>query len=172
MKDNQYLFAKDNYEDSKYILWSIAGALQFTKNMMIIFAPDEEDYVRFDIELNRNLHKKQKYTAPVNISWGYDNRSALIRIPRTNKDFERRLEFRLGSGSSDVDLVCIFFLLAILEGIKQKEKPRGSAIYGNAFDEQYNLELLPNYTEAKNYFLNNNPLINKILSILSQNKLD
>ncbi len=170
MQNDDFLFAKNHEQESRYLQKSIAGALKFTKNMMIIFAPKPEDYARFDLELNRNLHKKQKYTAPVNISWGYNNRTALIRIPATQKISERRLEFRLAANSADIYLISTFFLLAVLQGIKMEgELPR--EIYGNSFDEQYNLEALPSYEAAQNYFLNN-PLTDKIFFILDSNKLD
>ncbi len=170
MQNNNYLFAKNDDQESLYLLQSIAAALAFTKNMMLIFAPKPEDYLRFDLKLNRHLHKKQKYTAPVNISWGYNNRTALVRIPATQKINERRLEFRLGASSADIYLATTFFLLAILEGMQKRMEPQ-LEIYGNSFDEQYNLENLPKYEEAQNYFLNN-PLTNKILLILDSKKLD
>jgi glutamine synthetase len=169
-KNGKFLFAKNGNEESKYLTHSISSVLNYTKNMMIIFAPNCEDYLRFNLELNRDLHKKKKYTAPVNISWGYNNRTALIRIPHTRNDSERRLEFRLGASSADIYLMIAFFLLAILQGLEKCDDPK-LEIYGNAFDEQYDLEPLPRYEEAKNYFLNNS-LMDKILSILSASKLD
>lgn len=170
MNENNFLFAKTHGQESKYLLHSIAAALKFTHNMMIIFAPKPEDYLRFGLELNRNLHKQKKYTAPVNIGWGYNNRSALIRVPATQTISERRLEFRLGSSSADIYLTSTFFLLAILQGIKKEDK-LPSEIYGNSFDDQYDLKPLPSYEEAKSHFLNND-LTNEILFILDSNKLD
>ncbi|MFT6332693.1 MAG: glutamine synthetase, partial [Lentimonas sp.] len=151
MKNSDYLFSKNDNTESEYLLHCISGILNNVKNMMIIFAPEGQDYQRFDLKLNRNLHKKQKFTAPVNISWGYDNRTSLVRIPKTNRIDDRRLEFRLASNAADIYLAMSFFLLAISEGLEQKiEAPK--EIYGNAFDEQYGLEILPNYEEAKGCF--------------------
>ena len=171
IKSGEYLFVKDGLEESKYISQSIGATLKFTKNMMFVFAPEPADYLRFDLEINRGLHKIGKYTAPVNIGWGYNNRTALIRIPATKKPEERRLEFRLASSSADIYLTNLFFLLAILEGIK-KEEVLPEEIYGNAFDEKYDLETLPNYEQAQDYFLNNNPLLGEILFILSGKKFN
>ncbi|MFT5702791.1 MAG: glutamine synthetase [Rickettsiales bacterium] len=171
ISNGKFLFTKDEREESKYLLNSIFSSLRFTKNMMLVFAQETEDYLRLDLELNRNLHQQKKYTAPVNISWGYNNRTTLVRIPESQKDSDRRLEFRLASSSADTHLIIIFFLLAVLEGL-ENEALSIPAIYGNSFDDQYNLEKLPSYSEAKDYFVKNNPLIDKILFILSQSELD
>lgn len=152
IKNNQYLFAKDEKTESDYLLWSIAGILENTKKIMIAFAPNEEDFQRFEINFNRNLHKIKKYPSPTNISWGYDNRSALVRIPRTQKMEERRLEYRLGGSTADIYMMCACFLSAILDGIEKKKYPI-KEIYGNAFDEQYSyLESLPSFDNAKEFF--------------------
>ena len=121
---NTYLFAKKHQEglESEYLLGSVAGLLEFTHNIMIIFAPKTEDYLRFDKEINVNLFKNKKYTAPINISWGYDNRTALVRIPLSKHDYERRLEFRLGASDADIYLSVTFFLLVILEGMFDNKK--------------------------------------------------
>lgn len=136
MQDGKFLFAKDDNKESKYLLWSISGVLEKTRNMIEIFAPKPEDLQRFDIKINRNLHLLRKYTSPVNISWGYDNRSALIRVPATRDNHLRRIEYRLGCASCDIDLAITHFLSAVFEGIKMKKDPI-KEIYGNAFDEQY-----------------------------------
>lgn len=156
---NHYLFAKNSFEESKYLLHAIAGILTNIKNLLLIAAPTHEDYPRFDRQLNNQLYKNKKYTAPVNISWGYDNRTALIRIPTTKEPSVRRLEFRLPSADSDVYLMTSFLLLAVLFGIEVRISPP-PAIYGNAFDEQYDLEkLINNFAVAKQSFFNNNPLL-------------
>ncbi|MFT6106534.1 MAG: glutamine synthetase [Rickettsiales bacterium] len=150
-KNNKLIFAKNEGVESECLLHCVSGILGNIKNMMIIFAPLKQDYQRLDMQINRSLHKERKFTAPTNISWGYDNRTTLIRIPKTNKDNDRRLEFRLASNSSDIYLAISFLLLAILEGLSKKSKAP-QEIYGNSFDGQYELEVLPNYEEAKGYF--------------------
>lgn len=136
IQDGKFLFAKDDAQESKYLLWSISGALEKTRNMIEVFAPESEDLQRFDIEINRNLHRSKKYTSPTNISWGYDNRSALIRVPATRNNDLRRIEYRLGCASCDIQLAITHFLSAVFEGIEMKKNPI-KEIYGNAFDEQY-----------------------------------
>ncbi|MCE3255868.1 MAG: Glutamine synthetase, catalytic domain [Rickettsiaceae bacterium] len=171
IQNNNYLFARTSEEESQYLLQSVAALLGSVENMMLIFAPEEKDYLRFDLELNRNLYRNGKYPAPTSIGWGYDNRSALLRIPPVKIEEDRRLEFRLGGSDIDIYLASMFFLLAILKITEKEMKPQ-PATYGNAFDIQYDLKILPNYQQARDYFLNNNQLVDEILLILKNNKFD
>ncbi len=162
-QNNNFLFSKNRESESNQLLSSIANLLKFTNNMMIIFAPKTQDYLRFDRELNINLHKNKKYTAPVNISWGYENRTTLIRVPTVKDASQRRLEFRPAASDADIYLVITFFLLIILDAIDNNIEPI-SPIYGNAFDEKYQLEMLPkNYQIAQDYFFTKNKILDKIL---------
>ncbi|EFK95013.1 Glutamine synthetase (Glutamate--ammonia ligase) [sediment metagenome] len=164
---NNFLFIKNNEVESIHLLNSVANLLKFTNNIMIIFAPEAQDYLRFDLELNKNLHKNKKYTAPVNISWGYENRTALIRIPTVKHSSQRRLEFRLAASNADIYLVITFFLLIVLDAINSNIEPM-LPIYGNTFDEKYQLEILPqNYQIAQNYFFTENRVLEKIKQKLS-----
>lgn len=161
-KTNNFLFAKNKESESVYLLNSITNLLKFTKNIMIIFAPTVLDYLRFDLELNKNLHKNKKYTAPVNISWGYENRTALIRIPTVKDSAQRRLEFRLAASDADIYLVITFFLMIILDAINNNVEPM-PPIYGNAFDDKYQLEILPkDYQAAQNCFVIENDILKKV----------
>jgi len=164
---NNFLFSGNKELESDYLLKSIANLLKFTNNTMLIFAPEPQDYLRFDLELNRNLHKNKKYTAPVNISWGYENRTTLIRIPKVDDVAQRRLEFRLAASDCDIYLAITFFLLIILDALSSNPESI-LPIYGNAFDEKYPLELLPNnYQTAQDYFVADNQILKKIKHKLS-----
>ncbi len=170
---NNFLFLGNKELESDYLLKSVANLLKFTTNTMLIFAPKQQDYLRFDLELNRNLHKNKKYTAPVNISWGYENRTALIRIPKVNDASQRRLEFRLAASDCDIYLAITFFLLIILDALDNNTKSI-LPTYGNAFDEKYPLTLLPNnYQTAQDYFVTENQILRKaqqkLLSVSNQN---
>ena len=65
------------------------------------------------------------YEAPVYISWGQINRSALIRVPRVNPDRPEstRLELRCPDPSCNPYLAFAVMLRAGLEGIAQKLEP-------------------------------------------------
>ena len=170
-KRGNFLFAKKDNQESALLLKCINQILSQTKQMLAVFAMQEDDYLRFDLEINKNLHKNKKYTAPVNISWGYENRTTLIRIPTSKYESERRLEFRLAASDSDIYLSIIFFLMMIINNINQATKAI-TPIYGNSFDNQYSCESLPKSLEkAVEFFIKNNQILeNLIKKINAQNQ--
>jgi glutamine synthetase len=60
------------------------------------------------------------YEAPVNISWGRINRSALIRIPRVHTPESTRIELRCPDPSCNPYLAFAVMLAAGLDGIKKQ----------------------------------------------------
>jgi glutamine synthetase len=136
--------------------------------MMLILAPKLQDYYRFDLELNKKLFYSKKYTAPVNLSFGFDNRSCAIRICKsTNSSNSKRLEYRIASANADIYLSLSAILIALAYGLRTK-KSNYPMIYGNAFDEIYKLEsLLQNIDESQNYFhKKDNFIVKKMLEFL------
>lgn len=171
-ENNDFLFAKKVQDESSLLLYSIGGIVTLAKSMMIFCAPREEDYLRYDPRLNQALHKNKKYPAPTSISWGYDNRTTMIRIPRTNKINERRLEFRLPASDADVYLVIMVTLMAIRYGLENRIQP-AKALYGNAFDDHYQVPKLPtNYQTAEEGFFLGGHLLAEIIEIISTNKIE
>ena len=176
------LFIKDNFADNNFfikhketvsqknnlLLNTIAGMLDSIEWAMIFYAPQPQDYLRFDLEINRNLHKKGKFTAPVNISFGDDNRTAAVRVlPIKNwqnshddfsatkpKEIYYRIEFRVAAANADPYLATSSLLIAILYAINNNMLPQDSQkVFGNAFDEQYSLKkIAANYDEALHGF--------------------
>ncbi|MBM5783031.1 MAG: hypothetical protein FJ368_06415 [Pelagibacterales bacterium] len=142
---------------------SIKSLLSFTNSIMIFLAPNERDYLRFDKNLNYELFKKGKYSAPINLSFGIDNRTCAIRIPSKTTDqknsfllSEKRLEYRIASANCDPYLSISAILIVLLKGLKNKSDDF-EKIYGNAFEDKYNLKpFLNNYKQALDYFLENN----------------
>ena len=57
--------------------------------------------------------------APYRNTWGYDNRSAMIRVP-PERGAGTRLELRIGDGSANPYVVIAVVLAAALDGIKNK----------------------------------------------------
>ena len=89
--------------------------------------------------------------APINISWGGNNRTTAIRVPDSKPEF-RRIELRVPSANASLEKVIAFILIGALHGLKN-ENLYYERIYGNAFDEQYALQLLPkDLKEAENIF--------------------
>jgi len=127
-----------------------ASLLIATDAMMIFLSPAHEDYQRFDVDLNKKLFQKGKFPAPVNLSFGSDNRTCAIRIPALTKEKPgKRLEYRPASASADPWL-CIS---AILLALCQSKKATFEQIFGNAFEAQYNLKTLcKNLSQAEKKF--------------------
>lgn len=114
---------------------TIEGAMQILcedmEGSFLIFAPYEECYSRFD----------SKFMAPVNISWGGNNRSTALRIPPG----ARRIEHRVAAPNCDIALVIYEILFSLYNFLSGHRAPCNlyPKIYGNAFDEQYNLRPFP-----------------------------
>jgi glutamine synthetase len=68
--------------------------------------------------------------APTTLSWGNENRTALIRIPMAEKE-STRLEFRAAGADSNPYLVFAAALSGVLSGIQNKDKLSKETI-GNA----------------------------------------
>ena len=171
---------KNLFEVSEICLESsISGLLENTNSMMIFLAEKEEDYLRFSYESNRNLFKQGKFTAPVNLSFGGDNRTCAIRTPMAKKNIPnlqagKRLEYRVASCDADLNLTLSAILLAINSGIKNKSnftKSGFTKVFGNAFDEQYCLKnFCQNLEEAKrDFWQEENFIRKKMQEFLSHN---
>ncbi|MCR4335250.1 MAG: type I glutamate--ammonia ligase [archaeon] len=93
----------------------IAGQLEHARALAAIIAPTVNSYKRL----------VPGYEAPVYISWGQINRSAMIRIPRYSKGRESgtRAELRCPDPSSNPYLAFAAMLSAGLDGIKKKLSP-------------------------------------------------
>lgn len=128
-------------EDNTHIMESVVASILELTNQSLYMLTAVNDFDRF----------VPHFMAPVNISWGGNNRTTLLRIPNSPKA-NKRIEFRLPSSNAAPELVIIFLLTATLEGLKNKKKPI-EKIYGNAYDKQYRLTpLLANLIEAKKCF--------------------
>ena len=139
-----------------------SGLLDSSHFMMLILAPKIQDYHRFDLDLNKKLFHLKKYTAPVNLSFGTDNRSCAVRVCKSsNSPNSKRLEYRIASADADIYLSLSAILNALAFGLSEK-KNNYSTIYGNAFDDIYRVEkILKNIEEAQNYFYKKDNFIAK-----------
>lgn len=130
---------------------SIAGILNLSNEIIFLSIAKSEDLLRYNIQLNKELFKKGKFIAPINISSGFDNRTCLIRYFKDNK----RIEFRLPCANCDIYLSLSSLIFAIYYGIKNNLKfDNNCDIYGNSFDQQYQLiELEKDYQKVTDNFL-------------------
>jgi glutamine synthetase len=115
---NAFYNQNDQYHLSKITHNYIAGQLAHIKGMSAILSPTVNSYKRL----------VPGYEAPVYISWGKTNRSALIRIPSSFKGnpHATRIEIRSADPSCNVYLAFAVMLKAGLEGIKKNLTPPDS----------------------------------------------
>jgi glutamine synthetase len=110
------MYDGDNeYGLSSLALNFIAGQLAHAKALTGIIAPLVNSYKRL----------VPGYEAPVYISWGRTNRSALIRIPRVSHGRRRstRVELRCPDPSANPYLAFAAMLAAGLDGIEKRMTP-------------------------------------------------
>lgn len=98
----------------------IAGLQKYLPAAMSIFAPNVNSYRR----ITRHL------AAPINTLWGYDNRTAGLRVPMSGPE-SRRVENRVGGADANAYLAIAASLacgyLGMKEGLKPTEPLTGSA---------------------------------------------
>jgi len=102
----------------------IAGMQVGIPELMPMFCPNVNSFRRF----------AKHMAAPVNLSWGYDNRSVGIRIPRSGPA-ARRVENRIPGCDSNPYLALAASLGAGLWGIEKGLKPTAEAV-GTVFEQE------------------------------------
>ncbi len=165
-ENDHNIFEKDFSFLKKYS----ESLLNLTDSMLIILAPNEDDYLRFLSKVNIDLFKAGKYIAPMNLSFGNDNRTCAIRIPSIKTDddsrrhYGKRIEYRIASPNADSYLAISAILVALS---LQDESQNFEQVFGNAFDQQYKIkEFSKNFEDAKNNF-SKGEIKKKLESLLS-----
>ena len=152
------MYDPDNdYGLSQNALSFIAGQLAHARAMAPILAPLVNSYKRL----------VPGYEAPIYVSWGRTNRSALIRVPRTSpgRPDSTRCELRCPDPSANPYLAFAVMLAAGLDGIEQRMFPPAPAEEDlfHVDGARAGLETLPsNLSEALNA-LKQDPVIQDAL---------
>lgn len=107
---NAFADPGDPYGLSQIARHFIAGQLAHARGMCAILSPLVNSYKRL----------VAGYEAPVYISWGRINRSALVRVPRTRDPQATRLELRCPDPSCNPYLAQAVMLVAGLDGIRRE----------------------------------------------------
>ncbi len=105
---------------SPLLLHAIGGLKQTLAEAMAIFAPNVNSYRRF---------VPDSYV-PVQPSWGYENRSVAMRIPKS-PGHARRIEHRVAGADANPYLALATLLAGIHHGIRNRIDP-GEPAPGNA----------------------------------------
>lgn len=131
LADNLYARSKNlslsHPLDGNLLSFSIAGVLSVINQSMYILTngANTEHLKRF----------VPGVMVPLNLSWGFNNRTTAIRIPESSIQY-RRFEFRVAGSNVDVAYVLLVTVIGTLLGLKSKPI-LPPPIYGNAYDENY-----------------------------------
>ncbi len=120
------VFSDEDGEPSRLFLSHIAGLQKYLPEAMALVAPNVNSYRR----ITRYL------AAPINLQWGYDNRTTGLRVPVSSPE-SRRVENRLAGADANpylaiaASLACGY--LGMMEGLEPSQPIAGSA-YDMSFD--------------------------------------
>jgi glutamine synthetase len=119
-ENGRNIFSGPDGEPTKEFFSFIAGQQKYLPQVMCILAPYVNSY--------RRLTKAA--TAPINVAWGYDNRTTGIRVPPAGAE-ARRVENRVPSSDANpylaiaASLACGY--LGLIEGLTPTDPVEGSA---------------------------------------------
>ena len=119
-KTRQNIFSNADGSPSNLFYAHIAGLQRYLPAAMSLLAPNVNSYRR----------TTPNSMAPINVHWGYDNRTAGLRVPMSTPA-ARRVENRLGGADANpylamaASLTCGY--LGMIEGLKPTEPITGSA---------------------------------------------
>jgi glutamine synthetase len=119
-KGGKNVFSNADGSPSPLFFSHIAGLQRYLPSAMSLLAPNVNSYRRI-----------QRYqVAPINVQWGYDNRTAGLRVPVSPPE-ARRIENRLAGADANpylaiaASLACGY--LGMVEGLQPTEPVSGSA---------------------------------------------
>ncbi|MHA2273303.1 MAG: glutamine synthetase family protein [Candidatus Hodarchaeales archaeon] len=142
LKEGQSLFTEEDGSLTDECRYFIGGLLDHAPAMTAITCPTVNSF--------RRMVAGQE--APVYLTWGVANRTALIRIPGYEK--EAKLEYRGGDGTTNIYLLLSVLIASGLDGIKRKIEPPEQVTIdidalSNKERREMGIELLPsNLSEA------------------------
>ncbi|ODA66742.1 Gamma-glutamylputrescine synthetase PuuA [Methyloligella halotolerans] len=123
-RDGENVFDDGSLEGSETLQHAVGGLLTTMQECMLTFAPHENSYRRFQ----PGTH------SPASVGWGYENRTAAVRIPG-GAGKARRFEHRVAGADANPYLVLASILGGALLGIERKLTPP-PPVDGNAYDAE------------------------------------
>jgi len=155
-KTGKNIFSNEDGTESEAFYHFIGGMQKHVPNALVMFAPYVNSYRRLTPDAS----------APVNVKWGYDNRTTALRVPRSDPQ-ARRVENRIPSSDANPYLALAASLACGLIGLKNKimpdapvatsvnrnevELPRGLIEAVNLFEEDAELKSLLGESFATTY---------------------
>lgn len=119
--DGRNVFDSGGPKGTALLKQAVAGCLNAMRDSTLLFAPHQNSFER----LIPGKH------APTSVCWGYENRTAAIRIPAGNPS-ARRIEHRVAGGDVNPYLMLAGILGAALDGIEHEMDPP-TPVVGNAY---------------------------------------
>lgn len=121
------VFASDDGREPPVFLNFIGGLQRYLPEASLLFAPYVNSYRRFT----------RYQSAPINLQWGYDNRTVGLRVPESAPS-ARRVENRLAGADVNPYLAIAASLACGWLGIEQAIEPRAPE-NGNAYQRPFEL---------------------------------
>jgi glutamine synthetase len=121
-KTRKNIFSNADGTPSELFFGHIAGLQKYLPGAMSLFCPNVNSYRRIS----------RYSSAPINVHWGYDNRTAGLRVPMSGAD-ARRVENRVGGADANPYLAIAASLACGYLGMIEKLKP-SEPIGGSAYD--------------------------------------
>jgi glutamine synthetase len=110
--DGRNIFDNGQDTGSDSMLHAVGGLIQAMPEMTLVFAPHLNSYRRL----------APGGLAPTKAAWGYENRTAALRIP-AGPFAARRIEHRVAGADANPYLVLAAILSAALDGISSRNTP-------------------------------------------------
>jgi glutamine synthetase len=117
------IFSSEDGSEHERFQHFIGGLQRYTPGAIAFFAPSVNSYRRFTPDV----------AAPINLHWGYENRTTGIRVPDSRPE-ARRIENRFPGADANPYLAIAVSLACGYLGMKQKLKA-SSPHEGDAFQE-------------------------------------
>lgn len=120
LEDGSNIFSNPDGQPTREFFSFIAGQQRYLPHVMCMLAPYVNSYRRL----------MRKSSAPVNVHWGYDNRTVGLRVPNSSP-VARRVENRVPSSDANpylaiaASLACGY--LGLIDGLSPEEPIEGSA---------------------------------------------
>jgi glutamine synthetase len=111
-EDGENVFVGERNEPAETLLNAIGGLILTMPDSMAVFAPNANSYRRVTLSEH----------APMFASWGFETRSAAVRVITSRRE-ATRLEHRVAGADSNPYLVLAAILEGALMGIEQKLPP-------------------------------------------------
>ena len=138
-RDGNNVFDDGSDAGSGLLRQAVAGMMATANDSMAIFAPHSNSYRRF----------QESSHAPLNLCWGYDNRTVTFRVPASEPK-ARRIEHRIAGADVNAYLVLAAILAGVCHGLENELQPP-EPVSGDAYQVESE-QLINTWTGALERF--------------------